>query len=192
MIHPDTELRHVSEHVGYGVFATAFIPKGTIVWVLDRLDRKFTEEEWNALPPVYLTIVDKYSYRNGKGFYVFSWDHARFVNHSCAPNCLTTCFDVEIAIRDIAPGEELCDDYGVLNITEAMPCACGIPHCRETISTADMETMCGHWDEKIKGALAQAASVTQPLWPLIENPAELEDALAHPDSAPSIRSIYLS
>lgn len=192
MIHPDTELRHVNEYVGYGVFATAFIPKGTIVWVMDRLDRTFTEEEWNALPPVYLSIVDKYSYRNGKGFYIFSWDHGRFVNHSCEANCLTTCFDFEIAVRDISAGEELCDDYGMLNITESMPCSCGIPQCRGTIQASDMETMCVHWDGKIKSALAVARSVPQPLWPLIENPAEIEAACAHPEHTPSIRSIYLS
>ncbi len=192
MMHPDTALRYVNDQIGYGVFATAPIPKGTIVWVLDRLDRKFREEEWRALPEVYHDIVEKYSYRNGEGFYVFSWDHGRFVNHSCEANCLTTCFDCEIAVRDIAVGEELCDDYGMLNITEAMPCSCGIPNCREHICASDMEKLCGEWDAKIRAALADTCSVKQPLWPLIENADEIRAACADPQSAPSIRSIYLS
>ncbi|MHC5084588.1 MAG: SET domain-containing protein, partial [Planctomycetota bacterium] len=33
MIHPDTELRKVNETIGYGVFATRHIPKGTILYV---------------------------------------------------------------------------------------------------------------------------------------------------------------
>jgi hypothetical protein len=42
MIHPDTELRFINEKIGHGVVATKFIPKGTITWVLDKLDRVFT------------------------------------------------------------------------------------------------------------------------------------------------------
>jgi len=30
VIHPDTELRFVNPDIGYGVFATRFIPKGSI------------------------------------------------------------------------------------------------------------------------------------------------------------------
>lgn len=40
MIHPDTKLNFVSKSIGYGVFATKFISKGTITWVLDELDKK--------------------------------------------------------------------------------------------------------------------------------------------------------
>lgn len=32
MIHPAMELKHISEEIGYGVVATAFIPAGTITW----------------------------------------------------------------------------------------------------------------------------------------------------------------
>ena len=39
MIHPHTELRFINEQMGFGVFATQFIPKGTIIWALDELDQ---------------------------------------------------------------------------------------------------------------------------------------------------------
>jgi hypothetical protein len=42
MLHPDTELRFVNRTIGYGVFATRMIPRGTITWVRDRLDQAFT------------------------------------------------------------------------------------------------------------------------------------------------------
>jgi hypothetical protein len=38
MIHPHTCIRYVNPQIGYGVFATAFIPKGTIVYVKDDLE----------------------------------------------------------------------------------------------------------------------------------------------------------
>ncbi len=45
MIHPHTEIKFINKEVGYGVVATDFIPKGTITWVLDKLDREFTQNE---------------------------------------------------------------------------------------------------------------------------------------------------
>jgi hypothetical protein len=41
MIHPDTELRYVNDIIGYGVFATRLIPRGTITWVQDELYQVF-------------------------------------------------------------------------------------------------------------------------------------------------------
>jgi hypothetical protein len=53
MLHPDTQLRYLNAEVGYGVFATAAIPRGTIVWVRDCLDQEFTREQLSQLPAVY-------------------------------------------------------------------------------------------------------------------------------------------
>ena len=56
MIHPNTELRFINKEVGYGVVATKPIPAGTITWVLDKLDRTFTPDEFQK----YGTILSKY------------------------------------------------------------------------------------------------------------------------------------
>lgn len=117
MIHPHTELRFINKDIGYGVVATHFIPKGTITWVLDKLDREFTPGEVEKLDPVYREILDTYSFCNSAGNLVLCWDHGRFVNHSFNSNCLTTAYDFEVAIRDIHPGEQITDDYGYLNIS---------------------------------------------------------------------------
>ena len=58
---------------------------------------------------------------------------ARWVNHSCAPNCRSEIDDGRIwlvASRDIAPGEELTFDYG-FTFREGLehPCHCGAPEC---------------------------------------------------------------
>ena len=48
MIHPATEVRETRNFVGVGVFATDYIPKGTIVWILDRFDRIVTADAIRA------------------------------------------------------------------------------------------------------------------------------------------------
>ena len=111
MIHPDTELLFINEKIGYGIVALKPIPQGTITWVLDKLDRKFTAQEVRAMDELYQQVLDKYTYRNAEGNHILCWDNARFVNHSSHANCITTAYEFEIAIRDIHPGEELFINY---------------------------------------------------------------------------------
>ena len=82
MIHPHTELKFINNEVGYGVVAKEFIPKGTITWVLDKLDREFTPSYFEELEPIYQNILDTYTYRNNKGNYVLCWDHGRYVDRA--------------------------------------------------------------------------------------------------------------
>ena len=46
MIHPHTEPRHTGTDVGLGVFATALIPRGTIVYVMDSLEIVLPRAPW--------------------------------------------------------------------------------------------------------------------------------------------------
>ena len=118
MIHPKTELKFISNQIGYGVVATKFIPAGTITRALDDLDREFTPAKMKKMNSLYQNILETYCYRNNKGNFVLCWDYGRYVNHSFKSNCMSTAYDFEIAIRDIQPGEELTDDYGYLNVSE--------------------------------------------------------------------------
>ena len=58
---------------------------------------------------------------------------ARWINHSCAPNCEAIQDEDRIWItscRDIAPGEELTFDYGYdLADYRENPCRCAAPEC---------------------------------------------------------------
>src|SRR4051812_13301376 len=125
MVHPDCELRYINDEIGYGVVATRPIPAGTITWVSDDLDQFLSGSDIEGLPPMLRPMVEKYSWVNRDGDYVLCWDHARFINHSCNATCLSAGFDFEIAIRDIAIGEELTDDYGTLNLASPFECRCG-------------------------------------------------------------------
>jgi uncharacterized protein len=58
---------------------------------------------------------------------------ARFINHSCAPNAEAVLEDDRIwivALRNIAPGEEITFNYGYdLDDYRAHPCRCGALNC---------------------------------------------------------------
>lgn len=163
MIHPDTELRFINETIGYGVVATKLIPKGTITWALDKLDRTFTPGQFRELDTVYQQVLDKYTYRNQEGNYVLCWDNARFVNHSFNSNCITTAYEFEIAVRDIQPGEELTDDYGYLNIEEPFEALPERDSSRTVVYPDDLLRYYAEWDEKLLQAFPEFTKVAQPL-----------------------------
>jgi hypothetical protein len=98
--------------------ATQFIPRGTITWVQDELDQIFERYEAATLNPIVKKYLEIYSFINKTGQFVLCWDNGKFVNHSFNPNCFSTPYDFEIAIRYIYPGEELTDDYGYLNVEQ--------------------------------------------------------------------------
>lgn len=166
MIHPDTEVRFISPEVGHGVVAKKLIPKGTITWALDKLDREFTPQEVSRFEPVYQKVLDVYAYRNNKGNLILCWDNARFVNHSFNSNCLTTAYDFEIAIRDIQPGEQLTDDYGYLNVDEPFE-AFDEGTRRKKVYPDDLLKYHKTWDAKLKPAFKKILKIDQPLRELI-------------------------
>jgi uncharacterized protein len=170
MIHPDTELRFISEAIGYGVVATKLIPKGTITWALDKLDRTFSPTQIQELDPLYQDVLAKYTYRTPQGNHILCWDNARFVNHSSKSNCLTTAYEFEIAIRDIFPGEELTDDYGYLNIEEPFEVLPEEGTDRTVVYPDDLLRYYKVWDEQLLGAFPQLINVSQPLFHIL-NPA---------------------
>ena len=168
MIHPKTELKYISEAVGFGVVATDFIPAGTITWVLDELDQEFSPLEFELMAPVYQTILETYSYRNNLGNFILCWDNARFVNHSFNSNCLTTAYDFEIAIRDIEPGEQLTDDYGYLNIQSPFR-AMDEGTERKIVYPNDLLKYHNVWDKKIENVFGRIILNEQPLKTMISN-----------------------
>lgn len=63
-----------------------------------------------------------------------------FLNHSCEPNVGVAGNLVFVAMRDIDAGEELTTDYALFDDYDgAMPCLCGRPSCRHTITGKDWQ-----------------------------------------------------
>jgi SET domain-containing protein len=103
---------------GMGLFAAEPVKKGTVTWrFMEGYDRLFTQAEVDALPVVPQGELRRYVYFNeAAGKYVFCLDNARFMNHSDTPNTEGVNppgdpFGYDVALRDIAAGEELTCDY---------------------------------------------------------------------------------
>ena len=137
-------VRHSSIH-GLGVFALLPIRKGARIIEYkgmrishEEADELFGEEQANSPHTMLFTVNDEIvidATRKGNS--------ARWINHSCNPNCETVDQRDRIfieAIRDIRPGEELSYDY---NLQLAEPhtkkakrehaCFCGSRRCRGTM-----------------------------------------------------------
>ncbi|SFB02532.1 MULTISPECIES: SET domain-containing protein [unclassified Bacillus (in: firmicutes)] len=192
MIHPHTELRYINSEMGFGVFATKFIPKGTITWALDELDQVLESSEVKKLDKYREKIVNKYSYRNHDGKYILCWDLGRYVNHSFHANCMGTAYEFEVAIRDIHPGEQLTDDYGTLNIDVPFECMAEEGTDRKIVYPDDLLKYHEEWDQKVIKALKHFYDVEQPLLHLVlpEYMEKVKEAVKEQVLQDSIKSIY--
>ncbi len=162
-MHPDTEIRYVSEEVGVGVFATKLIPKGTIVWIIDELDMFLTEEYIESLDDLRKEYIYKYTYLDTDGIYVLHWDHAKYMNHSFNPNCVDTAYDFQLAAGDIQPGEQLTCDYGAIGDDEEFKCIPEEGTSRTKVTANDYLIYYAEWDEMARASFKYFNAVEQPL-----------------------------
>jgi SET domain-containing protein len=103
---------------GIGLFADQFIPKGAVIWKShSQFDIKVPREDVEKLSEPARELFIKYSFFSRRTkTYVLCFDDARFFNHSDNPNVLDSDSPdsdegVDIAARDIYPGEEMTCDY---------------------------------------------------------------------------------
>ena len=116
-----------------GCYTTTAIRKGARVAEYDgpRLSKEEADACYEELPITYLFGL-------GDGSIVIDGHcMAMFINHSCDPNCETEEVDGRVwimAIRNIAPGEEITYDYCLYDggDDEAV-CNCGAKKCRGTM-----------------------------------------------------------
>lgn len=132
---------------GRGVFAAVDIPAGT--QLMEYKGKRITPEEADDMHPVnpddpFHTFF--FSLSNGK---VIDGgkrgNDARWINHSCAPNCEAQENEAGskvyvVALEDIAAGDELFYDYGLVmegritrKLKKQYACLCGAPTCRGTM-----------------------------------------------------------
>lgn len=134
------EIRKSSIH-NNGVFAKKKIPKGTRI--IEYLGERITKEESEKRSDKSFEESKK---DNSKGaVYIFElnkkwdidgdveWNDAKWINHSCSPNCEAVFGKDDIwivSLRDIESGEEINYDYGYdLEDFQNHPCKCGSPEC---------------------------------------------------------------
>jgi len=188
VLHPAIDLKLVNPDIGYGVFATRDIPKGTITWALDPLDQIIDQSKAKTIRDPAETQLRRYSWVNGNGDRILCWDFGRFMNHSCEPSSVGPGkLEFEIAVRDIKAGEEVTCDYGTFNLEEPLLCACGSPHCRGSVCPEDFERLAPSLDLRVRAAFREIQNVQQPLWPLVQKwRLQIERGIAQPTHLPSL------
>jgi uncharacterized protein len=130
---------------GLGAFATEPLPAGRrlIEYTGERLtpseaDARYPEIPGHAHHTCLFAIDDEIVIDAAVG-----GNEARFINHSCDPNCDAVIEDGHIwieTIRNIVSGEELAYDYAFVleerhspAAKKRYPCTCGSALCRKTI-----------------------------------------------------------
>jgi uncharacterized protein len=189
MIHPDTKLQFIDETVGYGVFATKFIPEGTITYVKDTLDREFSPGELFSHTPEMQDFIERYSFIDNRGYKIVPWDFAKYQNHCCDCNTITTGYGFEFALRDIHVGEHVTCEYALFNLVVDIELVCCKRNCRKIVRSEDFERYYREWDKKIEVSLKKAFDVEQPLLHLltVEQKQQLDEYFIDPSS---YRSVY--
>jgi hypothetical protein len=115
---------------GTGGFARTAIRKDTriIEYVGERISKHESVLRCEQNNAFIFSLTDEYDLDGS-----VSWNPARFINHSCAPNCEAEKDDTRIwiiAIRDIQAGEEITFNYGYgLEDYKEYECHCGSPNC---------------------------------------------------------------
>jgi uncharacterized protein len=100
---------------GLGVFARNPIAKGEVIWEFHPdFDRIVPRETYEAATGAMRRWLDRYGYPSigDDSKIVFELDDARYMNHSDDPNMGFVSPKRAVALRDIAPDEELTCNYG--------------------------------------------------------------------------------
>ena len=139
-----------TEDRGYGLCAGTFLPKGTFViqyiGEVYSIDSEYGQKKLNEYKNSTCTYLMSLS-KNEVIDPTTKGNFARFINHSCEPNCETQKWHVlgEICVgiftlRDIQPDEELTFNYG-FNIAKTVyqKCLCGAPTCRGYLGIVQSE-----------------------------------------------------
>ena len=122
---------------GYGLVATRRYTEGDVVADVDGVPLRRSELQ-----------NDDYCLLISDDLFFDMVDQTRWINHSCDPNTEVEA-DVDdhgkvwarlVALRDIAPGDELTFDYAFAS-QYAIPCRCGTDVCRGLIIDPDEAPM---------------------------------------------------
>ncbi len=133
---------------GKAVFAKEKILKSEIVAEFDGQIYDWDDKNWTQELYDHVVQFEDRKWRDSTGI-------ARWINHSCEPNCGIRNFFKVTAMRDIEAGEEITWDY---EMTEKHPwwrmkCECGSKNCRKEIG--NYENMPRVVREKYNGYISE-------------------------------------
>jgi len=129
----DFELLVKRSNTGLGLFAGETIPKGSCV--IEYTGVEISKEQEEKSRSKYLFEIHARKTIDGAP----RWNTARYINHSCRPNCEPNIHKGRVFIharRNIKPGEELNYDYGKNYFNQYLKEICGCPKCVEKRAAA--------------------------------------------------------
>ena len=113
-----------------GLFATQPIGKGRRI--IEYRGEKISKQESARRLAQHNNYIFHLNYRYDVDGQALD-NTARYINHSCEPNCEVECTGKQIwilALRPIKAGEEICFNYGYDAMEyEKFPCCCGARRC---------------------------------------------------------------
>lgn len=150
--------RFHTEHKGVGLKAKQPIPRNSLV--LEYVGEVMTTEAYgDKVRTTYANRQHFHCINLDAGLVIDGGEHggeARFINHSCDPNCHIEKWNVLgnwrigiIASRHILPGEELSYDYNFNSFGADKKCYCGSKKCRGWMGKRDKA-------EKVEKAVPKA------------------------------------
>jgi len=121
---------------GIGTFAKEAIFTGEVVFIKGGYILKRDEMYTTKLGDIYWPLWEDYVLAPRDASEVK--DIKLFINHSCDPNCGIHGDITGVALRNIAPGEEITFDYAMLdNDDYSFNCSCGADCCRGVVTGYD-------------------------------------------------------
>ena len=123
----DFELIVRRSKTGLGLFSESAIPKGACV--IEYCGVPLTAEQEAKSRSKYLFEISARKTIDGAP----RWNTARYINHSCRPNCEPNIYKGRVYIhakRAIKPGEELSYNYGKNYFNEYLKEICACPKCK--------------------------------------------------------------
>lgn len=123
---------------GWGAFAKKKIAKGKriVEYLGEKIDKKESARRCEDLNYYIFEINDEWDIDGD-----VEWNPARFLNHSCEPNCEAVNEGDQIwidVIKDVKKGDELTFNYGYdIEDYRDHPCRCGAGNCLGYIVAAE-------------------------------------------------------
>jgi len=119
------KVKIIKSKTGFGLVTDISLKKGD--FVIEYIGKKLNQKEADKIGGMYLFEINKNVTIDGKS----RKNIARYINHTCKPNCEVEIKDERVfifSIKDIKKGEELGYDYGVEFFKEFIKekgCKCG-------------------------------------------------------------------
>lgn len=173
---PLLELRPQTDKGDFGIYTAAPVSAGTLLLLFtgDIVDA----EQLAQVPESHR----RFSIQIEEGLYMVTLgdpEVSDYLNHSCAPTAGMSGQIGVVALRNLAPGEEICIDYAMCDGSpyDEFICGCGAPTCRGRVTGDDWRQpelqvrYAGYFSPYLQRRIDRLTTLTANWSPAIAGPA---------------------